>query len=203
MQNDLIKKSYNKIMLILCCTGFSVPVYIALAYLLQQLVSSSFVWFTLLIYMVLWLVAVFSQYKKLDIFYGIYRKWKKSDNISEKEVLGAITFKDIRSLKKFKQERKEQILSGDVVEGFTMKKYGTFGCIFYSSGKTHTFTYVIIDTKKLLTIPLMFDKSIYPILTPVDTRNVKILFSNWVIEHGYNVEHLMLYKRGLAYNPDK
>jgi len=199
-----IKRSYMKMMLLLCSTGFFVPIYSFIGISLQRMFDGPFIAFSILGYMLTWLTIVLSQYNKYNIFYGIYRKWKKSENEAEKETLGVITFKDIRALKKLKQDRKTLILRNKAIPGFSIVKNGSLGCVFYSNEKIHTYVYVVIlDSNHLITIPLMFDSSVHFKILRFNKPNVIKLFLHWADDNSVRIEHLQLYNRGRSYDPEE
>lgn len=198
--NNLIKKSYNLITRTFLGTALLIPVYLILGLIFPTL--NHYVPL-LFLYIVPWLVIAFSQYNNFILFNSIYREWKKTDDIEKKKVLECIMFKNIYNLKKFKQDRKKNIKSGNVKDGFTIIENGSLGCVFYSQEKINTYTYIIIiETHHIITIPLMFDDSIYPKFSKVDRKYVKNLFLNWADENGYKVERLLYYDDGIIYDPE-
>ena len=153
--------------------------------------------------MIIWVFVVLSQYNRFDVFYGIYRRWKKSEDETEKEALGVITLKDVYKLENLKKERKEHVISGKIVSGFTVVARGSLGCVFYSAEKTHTYVYVVIvDPNHLITIPLMFSSPIYPKSSRIDEPKIKKLFSQWANDNEIKIEHLLFYDRGRSYDPE-
>lgn len=196
MIHDPIKKSYKSITILFIVTGTLV---IILGLIFPTLGHIPMIF----LYILPWLLLTFSQYNNFILLNSIYRAWGKTDDIERKEVLGCITYKNIYHLKKFKQDRKKDIKAGNIIDEFTFVDNGTLGCIFYGHGKTNTYTYVIIIGKNtIITIPPMFGSSIYPQFSSVDTNYVKKLFSDWADENGYKIEHLLLYKRDISYDPD-
>jgi hypothetical protein len=203
----MIKKSNLRMLWIICVSPLLILVVAFLMSLSEALVNSGWVAVSLsilmVLWLVLWLVVVMSQYEKFDILYGLYRRWKETSRVDEKTALATITLKDIYRLNGFKHERIKQIRGGEVADGFTFSQNNELGCVFYSHGKTHTFTYVVVvDQHHLITIPPMFHVSIYPRFFRVDTMSIRMLFSRWAEDNNYEIDHLLIY-RGTAYDPDQ
>ena len=117
--------------------------------------------------------------------------------------MSEITFRDIRNLKKLKLDREKQIQNGEVTEGFSIVQKGSLGCVFYSKGSTHTFTYVlVVNEVYLITIPLMFSTSVNRLYKSIDTLHIKEMFANWANVNGYSIEHLLLNYRWRDFDPE-